>query len=42
MEGVIERRVLDAAGMRGVVVVSSVAYVPGAEGFLGSFPVPPA
>jgi nucleoside-diphosphate-sugar epimerase len=36
----IERRVLDAPGMRGVVVVSGVAYGDGGGGFPGSFWVP--
>ena len=31
----IERRVLDAAGMRGVVVVSSIAYGDGGGGIIG-------
>jgi hypothetical protein len=38
----IERRVLDAAGMRGVVVVSSVAYGAGGGGIPGLFPGSPA
>ena len=38
----IERRVLDAAGMRGVVIVSSVAYGTAAEGCQGFFSAHPA
>jgi uncharacterized protein YbjT (DUF2867 family) len=34
--GPIERRVLDASGMRGVVIVSGVAYGDGGEGCRGS------